>query len=94
MGGSPVKIIKKAVSSVVGGGGDSSPPAKPTSDITERRDEVKKVTEPEGKKLVSRKIKRSRRTRASLAGDFTQTAALGAGVRNPGAGTGKTTLGA
>jgi hypothetical protein len=95
MGGSPAKIIKKTITNVIGGGGGGgSPPAQPTSDITERRAEVKKVTEPEGKKLVSRKIKRSRRTRSQLAGDFTQTAALGAGVRNPGAGTGKTTLGA
>ena len=54
MGGSPARVIKKTITRVVGGGGGGSPPAQPTSDISERRTEVKKATEPEGKKLVRR----------------------------------------
>tara|TARA_R100001163_G_scaffold30170_1_gene23883 strand:+ start:387 stop:521 length:135 start_codon:yes stop_codon:yes gene_type:complete len=42
MGGSPARVIKKTISKVTGGGGGGSPPAQPTSDITERRAEVKK----------------------------------------------------
>ena len=96
MGGSPAKIIRKVISpitNVVGGGGGSPPAASATSEIQDRRKEVVKATAAEGKKLVSKKFKRSRRSRSNLAGDFTQTAALGTGVRNP-SGTGKTKLGA
>jgi hypothetical protein len=92
MGGSPVKIIKKAVSRVTGIGGEP-PAASATSAIQDRRKEVVKETAAEGKKLVSKKFKRSRRSRSNLVGDFTDTAALGTGVRNP-SGTGKNKLGA
>ena len=95
MGGSPAKIIRKVISPVtkIVGGGGGSPAASATSAIQDRRKEVVKETAAEGKKLVSKKFKRSRRSRSNLAGDFTQTAALGTGVRNP-SGTGKTKLGA
>jgi hypothetical protein len=95
MGGSPAKIIRKVISPVTNiiGGGDDTPAQSATSAIQDRRKEVVKETAAEGKKLVSKKFKRSRRSRSNLAGDFTQTAALGTGVRNP-SGTGKTKLGA
>ena len=94
MGGSPARVIKKTISKVTGGGGGGSPPAQPTSDISERRTEVKKVTEPEGKKLVRRKVSRKRKSNrgSSL---ITSNSNLGEGsmVRNP-RDTGKKTLGA
>jgi len=93
MGGSPVKVIKKTITRAFGGGGDDTPAASATSKIQDRREEVIKETLPKGKKLVGRRIRRSRRNRSQLAGDFTQTAALGTGVRNP-TSTGKTKLGA
>ena len=94
MGGSPARIIKKTISSVVGGGGGGSPPAQPTSEITERRVEVKKVTEPQDKKLVRRKVSRGRKIRSGSS-LTTADASLGGGtmVRNP-RDTGKKTLGA
>jgi hypothetical protein len=91
MGGSPARIIKKTITSVIGGGG-GSPPSQPTSDISERRAEVKKVTEPEGKKLVRRKVSRGRKIRSGST-LTTADASLGGSVRNP-RDTGKTTLGA
>jgi len=94
MGGSPVKVIKKTIDRAFGGGSDPAPAVSATSAIQDRREEVVKETAPKGKKLVGRKIRRSRRNRSQLAGDFTNTAALGTGVRNPTAGTGKTKLGA
>ena len=92
MGGSPVKIIKKTIDKAFGGG--SSPAASATSAIQDRREEVIKETAPKGKKLVGRKIRRSRRNRSQLAGFApSPVEALGTGVRNP-TGTGKTKLGA
>ena len=89
MGGSPARIIKKAVSKVTGGGGGGS---SATSEIQDRRKEVVKETTAEGKKLVRRKVGgRSRRNVSSLA-NYTQSTQLG-NVRNPRDG-GKTTLGA
>ncbi len=92
MGGSPIKVIKKTITNAFGGGSDA-PAVSATSAIQDRREEVIKETAPKAKKLVNRRIRRSKRNRSQLAGDFTQTAALGTGVRNP-TGTGKTKLGA
>ena len=93
MGGSPAKIIKKTIDKAFGGGSDPAPAVSATSAIQDRREEVVKETAPKAKKLVNRRIRRTRRARSELAGDFTQTAALGTGVRNP-TSTGKTKLGA
>lgn len=90
MGGSPARIIKKAITKPF----RSSSPSSPTSAIEERREEVKKVTEPEGKKLVRRKVSRKRKSNRGSSlittntnlGDTTM-------VRNP-RDTGKKTLGA
>lgn len=94
MGGSPVKVIKKTIDRAFGGGSDA-PAVSATSEIQDRREEVIKETAPKGKKLVGRKIRRSRRNRSQLAGFApSPVEALGTGVRNPTAGTGKTKLGA
>ena len=93
MGGSPVKIIKKTIDKAFGGGSDA-PAVSATSAIQDRREEVVKETAPKAKKLVNRRIRRSRRTRSRLAGFApSPVEALGTGVRNP-TGTGKTKLGA
>jgi len=90
MGGSPARIIKKAITKPF----RSSSTSSPTSAIEERRTEVKKVTEPEGKKLVRRKVSRKRKSNrgSSL---ITSNSNLGDTnmVRNP-RDTGKKTLGA
>jgi hypothetical protein len=93
MGGSPARIIKKTITRGVGGGGVAKSPSA-TSQIEDRRTEVKKTTEPEGKKLVRRKVSRKRKSNrgSSL---ITSNSNLGDTnmVRNP-RDTGKKTLGA
>jgi|TARA_S200000501_G_scaffold52245_1_gene42412 hypothetical protein len=84
MGGSPARVIKKTITRVVGGGGGGSPPAQPTSDISERRTEVKKATEPEGKKLVRRKVTGRKRRSVSQLANYAPSTQLGeTSVRNP-----------
>ena len=84
MGGSPARVIKKTISKVTGGGGGGSPPSQPTSDISERRTEVKKTTEPEGKKLVRRKVGGRKRRNVSTLTNYTASTQLGeTTVRNP-----------
>ena len=84
MGGSPARVIKKTITRVVGGGGGGSPPAQPTSDISERRTEVKKATEPEGKKLVRRKVGGRKRRNVSTLANYAPSTQLGeTSVRNP-----------
>ena len=84
MGGSPARVIKKTISKVTGGGGGGSPPAQPTSDISERRTEVKKATEPEGKKLVRRKVGGRKRRNVSTLTNYAASTQLGeTSVRNP-----------
>ena len=91
MGGSPARVIKKTITKAFSGGGGSP---SSTSQIEDRRTEVKKTTEPEGKKLVRRKVSRKRKSNrgSSL---ITSNSNLGEGsmVRNP-RDTGKKTLGA
>lgn len=80
MGGSPARIIKKTISKVTGGGG--SPSA--TSEIEDRRTEVKKTTEPEGRKLVRRKVTgRKRRNVSTLTNYAPSTQLDGTMARNP-----------
>ena len=84
MGGSPARVIKKTITRVVGGGGGGSPPAQSTSDISERRTEVKKATEPEGKKLVRRKVTGRKRRSVSQLANYAPSTQLGeTSVRNP-----------
>jgi len=84
MGGSPARVIKKTISKVTGGGGGGSSPAQPTSDISERRTEVKKTTEPEGKKLVRRKVGGRKRRNVSTLANYAPSTSLGeTTVRNP-----------
>ena len=81
MGGSPARVIKKTISKVTGGGG-GSPSA--TSQIEDRRTEVKKTTEPEGKKLVRRKVGGRKRRNVSTLANYAPSTSLGeTTVRNP-----------
>ncbi len=80
MGGSPARVIKKTISRVTGGGG--SPSA--TSQIEDRRTEVKKTTEPEGKKLVRRKVGGRKRRNVSTLANYAPSTSLGeTASRNP-----------
>ena len=82
MGGSPARVIKKTISKVTGGGGGGSPSA--TSQIEDRRTEVKKTTEPEGKKLVRRKVGGRKRRNVSTLANYAPSTSLGETVsRNP-----------
>ena len=82
MGGSPARVIKKSITRVVGGGGGGSPSA--TSQIEDRRTEVKKTTEPEGKKLVRRKVGGRKRRNVSTLANYAPSTSLGeTTVRNP-----------
>jgi hypothetical protein len=82
MGGSPARVIKKTISKVTGGGGGGSPSA--TSQIEDRRTEVKKTTEPEGKKLVRRKVGGRKRRNVSTLANYAPSTSLGeTTVRNP-----------
>ena len=82
MGGSPARVIKKTISKVTGGGGGGSPSA--TSQIEDRRTEVKKTTEPEGKKLVRRKVGGRKRRNVSTLTNYAASTQLGeTSVRNP-----------
>jgi len=85
MGGSPARIIKKTITKVVGGGGVAKSPSS-TSQIEDRRTEVKKTTEPEGKKLVRRKVGGRKRRNVSTLANYAPdpTAQLGGTTaRNP-----------
>lgn len=82
MGGSPARVIKKTISKVTGGGGGGSPSA--TSQIEDRRTEVKKTTEPEGKKLVRRKVGGRKRRNVSTLANYAPSTSLGeTATRNP-----------
>jgi len=82
MGGSPARVIKKTISKVTGGGGGGSSSA--TSQIEDRRTEVKKTTEPEGKKLVRRKVGGRKRRNVSTLANYAPSTSLGETVsRNP-----------
>ena len=82
MGGSPARVIKKTITRVVGGG--SSPGASATSEIQDRRKEVVKTTEPEGKKLVRRKVGGRKRRNVSTLTNYAASTQLGqTTVRNP-----------
>jgi len=80
MGGSPARIIKKAITKPF----RSSSTSSPTSAIEERRTEVKKTTEPEGKKLVRRKVGGRKRRNVSTLANYAPSTSLGETVsRNP-----------
>ena len=82
MGGSPARVIKKTISKVTGGG--SSPGASATSEIQDRRKEVVKTTEPEGKKLVRRKVGGRKRRNVSTLANYAPSTQLGeTASRNP-----------
>ena len=80
MGGSPARIIKKAITKPF----RSSSTSSPTSAIEERRTEVKKTTEPEGKKLVRRKVGGRKRRNVSTLANYAPSTSLGeTASRNP-----------
>ena len=81
MGGSPARVIKKTITKAFSGGGGSP---SSTSQIEDRRTEVKKTTEPEGKKLVRRKVGGRKRRNVSTLANYTPSTSLGeTTVRNP-----------
>ena len=81
MGGSPARVIKKTITKAFSGGGGSP---SSTSQIEERRTGVKKTTEPEGKKLVRRKVGGRKRRNVSQLANYAPSTQLGeTSVRNP-----------
>jgi|TARA_A100000172_G_scaffold7529_1_gene4146 hypothetical protein len=89
MGGAP-KIIRRVVSPITRVVAPSRPPA-PTSAIEDRREEVKKITEPKEKVVAPRVLRKRRRSRTRtstlvggrLAGDNTSLTADYSPIRNP-----------
>ena len=81
MGGSPARVIKKTITKAFSGGGGSP---SSTSQIEDRRTEVKKTTEPEGKKLVRRKVGGRKRRNVSTLANYAPSTSLGeTATRNP-----------